>query len=209
MNQSPIFGTEGTHISDLIKGCMSPVSRKYGRGDIIMHSGDENDEIGFVDSGTVCLVSISLDGQKSIIEYYCENDIFGGVMSPVSDLCGYYLTAKSKCSITFVSYAKLIACCRRCCETHIGLIDRFAASTVRKANVHIDILGQRSIRGKLVYFFDMLMKQSGSKHIKLPLSLTDLADYLSVDRSAMMREIKSMNDEGMISSKGRDVVILK
>ena len=55
----------------------------------------------------------------------------------------------------------------------------------------------------------MLMKQSGSKHIKLPLSLTDLADYLSVDRSAMMREIKSMNDEGMISSKGRDVVILK
>ena len=209
MSKSPIFGTEETHISDLIKGCMSPVNRKYGRGDIIMRSGDENDEIGFVNSGTVCLVSISLDGQKSIIEYYCENDIFGGIMSPASDLCGYYLTAKSKCDITFVSYAKLIACCRKCCGTHIALIDRFAASAVRRANIHIDILGQRSIRGKLVYFFDMLSKKSGSRRIRLPLSLTDLADYLSVDRSAMMREIKSMNGEGIINSKGRDVVILK
>ena len=209
MSQSPIFGTEELPVSDLIKDCMSPVSRKYVRGDIIMQSADGSDEIGFVNSGTVCLVSVSLDGQKSIIEYYGSNDIFGGRMSPVSELCGYYLTAKSKCDITFVSYAKLIACCRKCCDTHIRLIDRFLECSVRRANVHIDILGQRSIRGKLVYMFDMLSKESGSKSIKLPLSLTDLADYLSVDRSAMMREIKCMNDEGLVKTKGRDVIILK
>ena len=37
-----------------------------------------------------------------------------------------------------------------------------------------------------------------SKTFTLPFSLTDLADYLSVDRSAMMRELKSLKNEGII-----------
>ena len=41
--------------------------------------------------------------------------------------------------------------------------------------------------------------------IKLPMSYTALAQYLSVDRSAMMREIKNLSDEGVIKRDGRNV----
>ena len=37
-----------------------------------------------------------------------------------------------------------------------------------------------------------------SKTFTLPFSLTDLADYLSIDRSAMMRELKNLKNEGII-----------
>ena len=40
---------------------------------------------------------------------------------------------------------------------------------------------------------------------KLPMSYTALAQYLSVDRSAMMREIKNLSDEGVIKRDGRNV----
>ena len=44
---------------------------------------------------------------------------------------------------------------------------------------------------------------------KLPMSYTALAQYLSVDRSAMMREIKNLSDEGVIRRDGRNVELLK
>ena len=37
------------------------------------------------------------------------------------------------------------------------------------------------------------------------MSYTALAQYLSVDRSAMMREIKNLSDEGVIKRDGRNV----
>ena len=42
----------------------------------------------------------------------------------------------------------------------------------------------------------------------LPFSLTTLADYLSVDRSAMMREIRNLIDEGFISKEGNRIKLL-
>ena len=50
-----------------------------------------------------------------------------------------------------------------------------------------------------------MKNKKNSDEFEIPLSLSDLADYLSVDRSAMMREIKKMNQEGLIVSKGRSV----
>ena len=39
-------------------------------------------------------------------------------------------------------------------------------------------------------------------------SLTDLADYLSIDRSAMMRELRIMKDEGIIEKSGNRITLL-
>ena len=41
-----------------------------------------------------------------------------------------------------------------------------------------------------------------------PFSLTDLADYLSVDRSAMMREIGYLKDDKIIEKNGNSITLL-
>jgi len=38
--------------------------------------------------------------------------------------------------------------------------------------------------------------------------LTDLADYLIVDRAAMMREIKKLKDDKIISKNGKKITLL-
>ena len=40
------------------------------------------------------------------------------------------------------------------------------------------------------------------------MTLADVADYISVDRSAMMREIKKMNADNIICSKGQKITLL-
>ena len=47
----------------------------------------------------------------------------------------------------------------------------------------------------------------GNDSFDIPVSLSDLADYLSVDRSAMMREIKKMKNENIIIAKGCKITL--
>ena len=75
--------------------------------------------------------------------------------------------------------------------------------------MHIDILGQRTLRSKLMTFFEYLITQNKSNSFKVELPFSDLADYLAVDRSAMMREIKRLNADGIIKSDKKKITLLQ
>ena len=64
------------------------------------------------------------------------------------------------------------------------------------------------IREKLLCFFEQLADEHGSRTFPLPFSLSMLADYISADRSAMMREIKKMKEEELIAIEGKRVTLL-
>ena len=71
----------------------------------------------------------------------------------------------------------------------------------------VDVLSRRSIREKLLCYFRQLSQQSGSRTFTLPFSLSTLADYIATDRSAMMRELKRLREEGSVRSDGRQFTI--
>ncbi len=72
-------------------------------------------------------------------------------------------------------------------------------------NERIEVLTKKTIRDKLLTYFNLLNKKQLTKVITLPFSLTDLADYLSIDRSAMMRELKNLKEEGLVEQKGKRI----
>ena len=75
-------------------------------------------------------------------------------------------------------------------------------------NSRLELLTKRSIRDKLLGYFNILSTRSFSRTFSLPFSLTYLADYLSIDRSAMMREIKLLKDDGIIKKNGNKITLL-
>ena len=82
------------------------------------------------------------------------------------------------------------------------------SNKTRQLHARIETLSQRSIRNKLLNYFYQLAFQNHSDSFEIPFSLNAMADYLFVDRSAMLREMKKMRDEGLIESKGRQVKLL-
>ena len=72
----------------------------------------------------------------------------------------------------------------------------------------VDILSHRSIRGKLMSYFRIQSTKTGELSFQLPFSLLKLANYLCIDRSAMMREIKKMKEEELIAIEGKMVTLL-
>ena len=79
---------------------------------------------------------------------------------------------------------------------------------VKDLNARIELLTQRTTRDKLLIYFSLISTRNLSKTFKLPLSLTDLADYLNVDRSAMMRELKLLKEDGLIEKIGNRIILL-
>ena len=119
--------------------------------------------------------------------------------------------AREKCYVLFYTYNDLRQKCRNGCKFHQQLTEdlpELILSKVTDLNMRIELLTKRSTRDKLIGYFTLLSTRLLSKSFSLPFSLTDLADFLSVDRSAMMRELKLLKEEGFIEKSGNRITLL-
>ena len=79
---------------------------------------------------------------------------------------------------------------------------------VSEKNNRIEILTKKTTRDKLLEYFKQQASEKGTKTFTIPMSFTELANYLSVDRSAMTREISYLRDDGFIKTNGRRITLL-
>ena len=162
-------------------------------------------------TGEADLVRYDLNGGKSIIEHYTKNDIFGEAFYIVTVNNELLVEAKKNCEVLFFSYNNIYERCKQNCKFHQLLTEKFCRIVVNKVtnlNTRIEVLTKRTIRDKLLGYFSILSMRNLSRTFELPFSLTDLADFLSVDRSAMMREIRNLKDEGFIKKNGNKLTLL-
>ena len=82
------------------------------------------------------------------------------------------------------------------------------ADKAQALSERVDVLSRRSIREKLLCCFSQLAAKSGSSTFRLPFSLSMLADYIATDRSAMMRELKRLREDGIVSTDNREISLL-
>ena len=113
--------------------------------------------------------------------------------------------------VLFFIYDDIKEKCKNSCRFHdkflVNLPELFLNEII-DLNMRIELLSKRSIREKLLGYFTIISTKNMSKSFRIPFSLTDLADYLSVDRSAMMRELKILKDEGFIEKSGNKIKLL-
>jgi CRP-like cAMP-binding protein len=62
----------------------------------------------------------------------------------------------------------------------------------------IEITSKTTIRDKILAYLSMLSQEQKSRYVTLPITKSELAEYLSVNRSAMMRELTNMRNDGLI-----------
>ena len=56
----------------------------------------------------------------------------------------------------------------------------------------------KNIRGRLLTYLTAEYRKQGTSTFEIPFNRQQLADYLSVDRSAMSNELSKMRDEGLL-----------
>ena len=188
------------------------VQKKYFRkNQIITTYIQKRNQVCILVEGEADLVRYDLNGVKSIIQHFTKNDIFGETFYTVMTNNELSIEAKKNCVVLFFNYDNIRNKCKQNCKFHQILSENFAEIILQKViglNTRIEVLSKRTIRDKLLTYFSILSTKTLSKTFSIPMTLTDLADYLSIDRSAMMREFKILKDEGFIKKIGNKITLL-
>ena len=115
------------------------------------------------------------------------------------------IVATTDCEVLFIDYNELINNAK---YNRINYnINKLLTGKIYNLYEKIEILSKRTIREKLLAYFNNLSKKYNKKTFNLPITYIELADYLSVDRSAMTREIKKLKDEKIISINDKKITI--
>ena len=192
--------------------CFSPSQHTFTKGETILDFSENDfsyEKVNILISGRAHLYSIDLEGRYALIETYEENDLFGKIFLNTGYDLNFIIVAAEKCEILKLNYLQLTRVCENGCPDHVKLLSNLLRISVSKAeqlSTHLSILSMRSIRGKLLAYLKNV--SNGRKSFTINYKISELADYLSVDRCAMLRELKNMRDDGIIDSKGRTFTFL-
>ena len=193
------------------KHCSKTIVKNFNKGEVITSYIQKRNQLCMLMEGSADLVRYDLNGNRTIIEHILQGNVFGEIFYIINTNNEFFVEAKKKCKVLFFKYDFLKDGCSSNCAFHKVLelkMPEIILSKVIDLNTRIELLTKRSIRDRLLEYFNTIATKTFSKTITLDLSLTNLADYLSVDRSAMMRELKSLKEEGFIKKNGNKIILL-
>ena len=187
--------------NDIITHCDKAQVKEFDKNEIITTYIVNRNMIFIVLDGSADLIRYDFNGNQTIVEKFNKYDVFGEIFYRININNELFVKAREKSRILMFNYDIFEKKCKKNCKFHeellIGL-PNLVLTKVSDLNLRIELLSQKTIRDKILSYFRILSQNSFSKTFTLPFSLTDLADYLSIDRSAMMREIKTLKEDGVI-----------
>ncbi len=202
LQKTELFGGLAPQDVESMLHCLGYLKKSYPKGDMIWNAGAKIESFGIVLAGQVQVIREDYFGKRSMIAAIAPGGIFGEAFvcaglkkSPVA------VSAGAQSEILFLNIDKVLTSCQNACVFHSELIKRMVRMLAGKnlaLNEKMDFLSRRTTREKLSAY---LLTEYGSQKrnpFLLELDRNGLADYLSVDRSAMSRELSRMKEEGMI-----------
>ena len=203
LKQSALFqGVSDEELAPLVK-CLGCMFREYKKGETICLAGNFVREIGIVLSGRVHIVKDDAWGNSNIIAELCGGEMFaeavvcGGVgVLPVTVL------SAADTEAMFVDFQRVITTCPSACVFHTLLIRNMIGVFARK-NIMLagkmEHITKRTTRAKLLSYLSEQSKIHRCRSFEIPFNRQELADYLSVERSALSAEMSRLKADGKIS----------
>ncbi len=198
-------------IDYLSTSCNKIKKKSFEKGEIITTYLLNRKQICLLIQGKADLIRFDFNGNKTIVERFIQNDIFGEAFYQIHTNNDLFVIAKDYCEVLFFNYDIFDKKCKKNCKLHQDLLITLPNLVIRKittSNTRIEVLSKRSIRDKLLTYFSILSKTNNNNTFIIPFTLTDLADYISVDRSAMMRELNLLKQEKIIKKIDNKITLL-
>lgn len=200
-------------ISSLLS-CLQATTKNYTKGEFIQSAGEPINKIGVVIKGNAEIIQEDLFGRKTILTSVGRSGIFGEAIvtaqlakSPVS------VVASNDTTICFLDYHSIVRTCGTNCQFHTALIENMLEIMAKKTlllSKKLNYALMKSIRDKITSYLldEFSKKQRNSKTFTIQYNREELADYLSVDRSALSRELSRMKEEGLIDYRKNEFTLL-
>ena len=209
-SRSPLFEGISPESRAAMKACFDVREQRFRADEVIYDFAAHRDIIGILAEGSAVVERIDRQGGRTILEHLESGGVFGEMLM-FENVAGDSITvvAQRPCRVWFMAVSQVTKRCENACAHHSRMVENMFHLVADKATAlseRVEVLSRRSIRDKLLCYFSLLASRAGGR-FSLPFSPSALADYISADRSAMMRELKKMREEHLLAVDGRAVTL--
>lgn len=203
LKQTQLFS--GASDEDIIAmlDCMQARLCTYKKGEYIFRQGEHLNNITILVSGRLYIQNNDYWGNNSIISTVGAGEVFGeAYAAPGSGTMLNDVAAVENSAVIFFDIKKMLTVCSSACKFHTAVIQNLFFSISeknRKLMQKLSHMSKRTTKEKLISYLSEEAKRQNSKTFEISFNRQQLADYLSVDRSAMSNELCKMRDEGLLT----------
>jgi CRP-like cAMP-binding protein len=202
LKRTKLFSGVGDDDISTMLSCLEARLLTYKKGEYVLRQGEHLSDILVLAEGRLHIQRDDYWGNRSILGHIGVGEIFGeAYVAPESGTLLNDVIAVKDSAVFFFDVKRVISTCSSACRFHTMVVQNlfFAISEKNRGLVQkLDYMSRRTTREKLLSYLSEEAKKQNSASITLPFNRQQLADYLSVDRSAMSNELCKMRDEGLL-----------
>lgn len=202
LKRTQLFSGVGEEEIEAMLNCLQAKLCTYKKGEYVLRQGEHLDKILVLVGGKLHIQRDDYWGNRSIINMVSIGEMFGeAYVAPESGTLMNDVLAVEDSAVIFFDVKRIITVCSSACRFHSMVVQNlfFAISDKnRKLVQKLTFMTKRTTREKLIAYLSEESKRQNSSEFSIPFNRQQLADYLSVDRSAMSNELCKMRDEGLI-----------
>ena len=202
LKRTKVFaGVSEEEISAML-GCLQARRAHYGKGEYVFRQGEHLNHIMVLVEGSLHVQRDDYWGNRSILNQISVGEMFGeAYVSPDSGPLLNDVVAVQDSTVILFDVRRILTVCSSACRFHAMTVQNlfFAISEKNRQLVQkLGHMGKRSTREKLISYLSEEAGRHNSSTFTIPFNRQQLADFLSVDRSAMSTELSKMRDDGLL-----------
>lgn len=193
--------------------CLNARKKAYYQNEYILMQGDPVKAMGIVLQGKVFMEGEDYSGNSHVYTEMHQGDVFGEIFigyTPLNSFVNY--RAVTDCLILYIEYDAVLEPCSKSCRCHWQLLEnmiKLLALKSRMLTEKIEIISKPSLRQRILAYLSFLARRQEEETLHSPLNKTEMAEFLCVNRSSMLRELGRMEDEGILENTGNHYRINK
>ena len=212
LKKCPLFAEIENSSLQTLLNCLMATRRSFAKNEFVFSTGSSVQSVGIVLSGSVNVLKEDYWGNRVILTHVDSGNLFGEAFScaEVDSLPVSVMTTEAS-EILLIDYKRIITTCSSACPFHIALVKNMLKLLAQK-NVMLtqkmEIISHRTTRERLLAYLSSQAIKSGNNRFVIPFDRQQLADFLSVERSAMSAELSRMQVDGLIITNKSEFELL-
>ena len=185
--------------------------RRYPAKSVIIYAGDAPDVLYYIISGSVSVLIEDEDGREIVLAYLNKGDFFGemGLFGENSTRSAWVRT-RTECELAEISYNRFRQIAREDPDILFHLASQMAAR-LRTTSRKVSDLAFLDVTGRVARtLLDLCKQPDAMTHpdgMQIRITRQEIGRIVGCSREMVGRVLKNLEEQGLISAKGKTMVI--